>query len=93
MGNDYYARNENPTDSSPDFLRTESSRMHKIKSLPGLQSKDKESSLSYIGVESSRFSTEVDYTTTIDTKPTKDEWNNMSNAEKFVSVIIEGFKY
>ena len=41
-----------------------------------------ESSTSYIGVESNRVSTEVDYTNTIDPKPTPDKRNNMGNVEK-----------
>ena len=50
-------------------------------SLPELQSKEKESSPSYIGVDSSRVSSEVDYTTTIYPKPTSYEWTNTVNAE------------
>ena len=46
--------------------------MHKIKWRPELQSKYKESSPSSIGVKSSQDLTEVDYTTTIDPKPTQE---------------------
>ena len=42
-----------------------------------------------IGVESSRFQTEVDYTTTIYLKPKRKELDNMGNAEKYVFGKIE----
>ena len=61
--------------------------------LTELQSKDKESYLSFSGVESSSVSTEVDYTTTADPKLTPYKWNNMVNAEKDVSGTIEENKY
>ena len=35
-----------------------------------------------ISIESSKFSTEVDFTTTIYPKPEIDEWNNTGNTEK-----------
>ena len=37
LGNDYYTRKKNTTDSYDTYLRTETSSMHKIKSLPELQ--------------------------------------------------------
>ena len=40
-----------------------------------------ESSTSYIGIGASNFSTEVDYTTTIDPKPKPDEQNNTVYSE------------
>ena len=54
------------------------------KQLPELQSKDKKSSPSSIDVESSRVSTEVDYTTTNNPKSTTDKWNDMGNAGTIV---------
>ena len=58
-------------------------------SLADFQSKDKESYPSYICVESSRVSTEVDYSTKVYSKPTPDKLMNMGNAEKDVSKITE----
>ena len=69
LGADYYPGKKNPTDSSANSLRTETISMHK-KITARHKSKYKESSPSYISFESSRVSTDVDYTTTIDPNPT-----------------------
>ena len=53
-------------------------------SLLDFQSKDMESSNSSIGVESSRVTTEVDYSTRVDYLPTQDKLKNMFNAEKIL---------
>ena len=45
----YYRRN-NPTVSSVTSLKTETSKMHQLNSQPKLQSKYKESTLSYLDV-------------------------------------------
>ena len=82
MGNNYYARNKNPPGSSLDYLRIETRKMHLKKSLPDFQSKERESSPSYISVESSRVPTEVEYSTKFDQKTTQYELKNMSNVEK-----------
>ena len=56
--------------------------MQKGESLTDFQSKEKESSPSSIGVQSSRFPTEVEYITKVDTKPAPKELNNMGNRVK-----------
>ena len=56
--------------------------------MPELQSKQKKSSTSSIGVEFSRISTEIDYTTTNNPKPTTDSCKTKVNTEKYVSVKI-----
>ena len=81
MGNYPYPRKKNPTDSSGNYLRTETRRMNLKKSLPNLQSKENEPTPSSIGVESSWVWTEVDYNTKFDPKPTPETWNNMGNTE------------
>ena len=80
LENYFHSRDKNPTDSSVTSLGTETSRMHLKISLPEVQTKGKESSPSYIGVESRRVSNEVDYTTTIYPKPNPDERNNIGNS-------------
>ena len=50
--------------------------------MPEFQWKEKESSLSSIGIESSLVPTEVDYTTKFDPKPTPYELNNMGNSQQ-----------
>ena len=92
FGNNSYARNKNPTDSSFTSLRIETSRMHK-KLLPYFQSKGKKSDPSSIFVEPNRVPTEVDYSTEVDPIPTLYELNNMGGAEKDVSGIIEVKRY
>ena len=71
--------------SSGTLLKTETIKMHQLKSKPKLQSKDKESTPLYLDLASSWVSTEVDYTTTIYPKPTREELDIMVNAEKYAS--------
>ena len=72
MGHDSYSKNKNPTDYSATYLITETSRINFKNSLPELPSEEKKSYPSSIGVESIRVSTEIDYTTKFDPKPTPD---------------------
>ena len=63
--------------------------MHQLKSQQKIQSKYKESDTSSLSVASSSVSTEVDYTTAIDPTPTREELDNMGDAEKEVSGKID----
>ena len=61
---------------------TETIKIHQLKSQPNMPSKDKESTTLSQDVKSSSVSTKVDYTATINNKPTKEELNLMGNAQK-----------
>ena len=82
MGNVTCYRNKTQTFSSCTYLNTEPRNIHQLKSQPNLQSKDKESNPLSLDVASSWFSTEVDYSSSNDPKPTREELGNMGNSEK-----------
>ena len=77
-------RRKTLTVSSGNPFKTDTRKMHKLKTHPKLQSKYKESTPSSLDVASSWVSNEVDYTTGINHKPTKEELDNMGNTEKDV---------
>ena len=60
--------------------------MHQLKSQLKFQSKDKQSNPSSLDVGSSLVSTEVDYITTIDPKPTREELENMVMKKKYINL-------
>ena len=59
--------------------------MYLKRSLLYFKSKEKEFSPSFIGIELIQVTTGVDYTTTIDPKPTREELYNIGNALKTLS--------
>ena len=79
LENDYYSRKKPPTDSSSSLLRTGTRRMKKLISLLGLQSKEKASYPSSIGVEYSQISTKNDYLSKVVSKTTPEELSKLTN--------------
>ena len=82
FGNEHQYSNKTPTVYFGNYLKTETRKMHQLKSQPKLTSKDKELTCQYQDVALSWVSTEVGYTATINDKATKEELKLMSNAQK-----------
>ena len=82
FGNEQQYMEKHPIVSSGSYLNTKNSKIHQLKSQTNLQSKDNESTRLSQEIASSWVSTEVDYTVSIDDKPTKPEFDNMKKLQR-----------